>query len=84
MAVRASVTAISGSGCIWMPGLVSDSTCMPTPYVSISGSLNSVKSASRRCQPATTSDFTGTRLSGEPSVASLPYQKASSRATSFT
>jgi len=39
---------------------------------------------SLRRQPATTSGFTGTRLSGVPSIASLSYQNASSRAISFT
>src|SRR5580704_15156936 len=32
LAMRASATAMSGSVCTWIPGLVSDSTCMSTPF----------------------------------------------------
>src|SRR5579863_4306937 len=57
LAVRASATAMSGSGCTWIPGLVSDSTCTSTPFRSMSGSLYSVKSISLRCQSAATALF---------------------------
>jgi hypothetical protein len=84
LAVRASATATSGSGCTWMPGLVSDSTCMSAPLRSMSGSRYSVKSASLRCQSAATALFTLTWATVEPSVASLSYQNDSSRAITFT
>jgi len=84
LAVRASATATSGSGCTWMPGLVSDSTCMSTPFRSMSGNRYSVKSASLRCQSAATALFSCSQARAvEPSVASLSYQNDSSRAIIF-
>jgi len=84
LAVRASATATSGSGCTWMPGLVSDSTCMSAPLRSMSGSRYSVKSASLRCQSAATALFSCSQARAvEPSVASLSYQNDSSRAIIF-
>jgi hypothetical protein len=44
---------------VWLhldTGLFSDSTCMSTPFRSMSGSLHSVKSTSLRCQSAACSN----------------------------